>query len=497
MLENGQLGRVSRRRLLGLVLLGAGGAVATPLLAACGGAAAPTTAPGKAAATAATGAGQAAGTAAAGAGTVVAKAVATTAGSAAPAAKGSGPVTLYWDTFRGVGTPWPEEMIKTFKEKNPNVTVELRPIPIPNSQQEAYPKMYAMFAGGTLGDVFAFDPSHWEFYRAVKQNILHPIDDFIASDKFDTKQFFEPFIKMQAWEGKTWGLPSWGWSGHDGFIYNEVAAQEAGVTVPDHTKGDFALEQVYRDAVKLHKKSGDKVDRYGINLSLAAIGATIIARAFNTDVLSEDGKKATLAAAETTKAFRWMYDLSQKEKANLFPGPDVKPNDLFASGKIGIMHAGSLTVFQVMNAIKDPSLAKAKAVLFPKRADGKRPSQMRGGTWNIGSKSEQKPWGWEFLKHITSKEGILTFNTKGGNGALTRPDVLENEYFTKNPNFLVYKENLLTAIPAIVPANYRGTEYEDTFAQAHAEIYLGKSEFEPGLKKMEEAVQRVLDKPIT
>jgi ABC-type glycerol-3-phosphate transport system substrate-binding protein len=406
-------------------------------------------------------------------------------------------VTLYWDTFRGVGTPWPEEMIKTFKEKNANVTVELRPIPIPNSQQEAYPKMYAMYAGNTLGDVFAFDPSHWEFYRAVKQGILKPIDDFIASDKYDTKQFFEPFIKMQAWEGNTWGLPSWGWSGHDGFIYNEIAAQEAGVTIPDHTKPDFSLDQVYRDAVKLHKKSGDKVDRFGINLSLAAIGATITARAYNTDVLSEDGKKATITKAETARAMRWLYDLCQKEKVVALPGPDVNANNLFASGKLGIVHAGSLTVFQIGTAIKDPSLAKVKAILFPKRADGKRPSQMRGGTWNIGAKSQQQTWAWEFLKHITNKEGILLFNTKGGNGALTRPDVLEDKYFTDNPNFLVYKENLLTAIPAIVPANYRGTEYEDTFAQAHAEIYLGKIDFDAGLKKMEEAVQRVLDKPIT
>jgi ABC-type glycerol-3-phosphate transport system substrate-binding protein len=92
---------------------------------------------------------------------------------------------------------------------------------------------------------------------------------------------------------------------------------------------------------------------------------------------------------------------------------------------------------------------------------------------------------------------MLLFNTKGNNGALTRPDILEDKYFTGNPNFMVYKENLLTAIPAIVPANYRGTEYEDAFAQAHAEVYLGKIDFDAGVKKMQETVQRVLDKPIT
>jgi multiple sugar transport system substrate-binding protein len=487
---------IARRRLFRLTLLGAGATAATGLLAACGGApaAAPTAAP--TAAPAKTDAKPAAEPTKPGA--ADAKPAATTAPAAAkPAA--SGPVNLIWDTFRGVGTPWPDEMISTFKAKNPKVTIELRPIPIPNSQQEAYPKMYAMFAANTLGDVFAFDPSHWEFYRAVKQGILRPLDEYVASDKFDLTQFFDPFVKMQHWEGKLWGLPSWGWSGHDGIIYNEIAAQEAGVALPDHTKPDWSMDQIYRDAVKLHKAgAGGRAERFGANLSLAAIGATVTSRAFNGDILSEDGKKATLTDPNATKALRWIYDLCQKEKVVALPGGfEGNANDLFASGKLGMIMAGSLTVFQIGNAIKDPSKAKMKAVLFPKRSDGKRPSQMRGGTWNVGSKSQNAQWGWEFIKHITNKEGMLLFNTKGNNGALTRPDILEDKYFTGNPNFMVYKENLLTAIPAIVPANYRGTEYEDTFAQAHSEVYLGKIDFDAGVKKMQETVQRVLDKPIT
>ena len=90
---------------------------------------------------------------------------------------------------------------------------------------------------------------------------------------------------------------------------------------------------------------------------------------------------------------------------------------------------------------------------------------------------------------------MLSFNTEGGEGALTRPDIMNDPYFTQNENFKVYLENLLTAIPAIVPANFRGFEYEDTFSQNFSELYLGKVEFDEGLKKTNEAVQRVLDKP--
>jgi ABC-type glycerol-3-phosphate transport system substrate-binding protein len=120
---------------------------------------------------------------------------------------------------------------------------------------------------------------------------------------------------------------------------------------------------------------------------------------------------------------------------------------------------------------------------------------LRGGTWNINAKSPQPQSSWEFIKHITNRENMLRMNTEGGEGALTRPDIMNDPYFTQNENFQVYLENLLTALPAIVPANFRGFEYEDTFSQNHAELYLGKIGFDEGLKKMNDAVQRVLEKP--
>ena len=62
---------------------------------------------------------------------------------------------------------------------------------------------------------------------------------------------------------------------------------------------------------------------------------------------------------------------------------------------------------------------------------------------------------------------------------------------------MIFKENLANAILAIVPANARGTEYETTFTQSFAELYLAKSDFTTALKKVQDAVQAVLDKPAT
>ncbi len=403
---------------------------------------------------------------------------------------------MYWDTYDAAGTPWPKHMDDSFKAANPNVTVEYRPVPYTSSQLEAYPKMYAMYAAGTLGDVFNFDPSQWEFYRAIGRGILLPVDDLIKSDKFDLTQFYTPFVDLQRWQGKMWGLPNWGWSGFDGIFYNTVALQDAGITLPDQNSPDWTMDTIYQHAVKLNKVgSGGAIDRYGINLTWGPIGVVTIARSFNGDLLSPDGKKAAIADPNTTKALQWMYNLAQKDKVVALPGGfQGAITDLFASGKVGMFHGGSVQVFGINQTIKDPKLCQLKAMLLPKRADGKRASQMRAGSWNILSKSQQPGWAWEFIKHITSHDGMLTMNTEGGEGAYTRPDIMNDKWF-QDPNFQVFVENLLTSIQAIVPANFRGTEYEDAFTQTLSGLYLGKVNFDAGVKQVNDAVQRVLDEP--
>jgi ABC-type glycerol-3-phosphate transport system substrate-binding protein len=458
-------------------------------------AAAPTTAPQSASPAPAGGAAAATTAPAAGAATkpaAAAQGAAPAAGAVKPGAGGK----LIWDTFRGVGTPWPDDRIKAFQEANAGWTVELRPIPLPNNvQAEAYPKMYAMYAAGQLGDVFAFDPSHWEFYRAVPKGLLRPIDDYLRDDKFDTGQFYAPFIEMQKWEGKTWGLPSWGWSGHDGFVYNQVAFDQAGIKAPDHNSPEWTMDAIRELAKKLTKTAGGGAyDRYGIQLSLGAIGGTVHSRAFDNPDF-HDGKKVSITDPNVAKAFRWEYDIAQADKSAALPGTfQGSATDLFASGKLAIIQEGSLTVFNAQKAIKDEKLAVVRAALFPKRKDGKRPTQMRGGTWNIGSKTKSPEASWKFIQTLSNKDGTLKFNTIGGNGALVRPDIMDDPYFS-HPGFKPFLDNLLTAMPAIVPANGRGTEFEQTYNQTWAETYLGKIDFDAGHKKLQDAMQKVLDKP--
>lgn len=464
---------LTRRRLLA-------GLAALPLLVACGGTEAPTAASAKPT--------EAPKPPAAGATSVP--------GAAQPAAKVSGPVSLTWDTFRGVGTPYPDELIKAFKAKQPNVSIEFRPLP--TSQTDSYPKLYAMYAAGQIGDLFSFDPVDYEFYRAVPQGLVKPLDDYIAADKFDPKQYFDTYWDLQKLNGKVWGLPAWGHPGDGGVVMNEAALAEAGQKLPDYTSPSWNMDAFYDLAVKTHKASGGQVQRYGVILGTALRHLTVIARSFNAELISEDGKKSLINDPNAVKALKWFNDLATKEKVVALPGSyQGSDTALFASGKASLFQAGALAMFNTRDAIKDKEAVKLKALLFPKRSDGKYASQTRGGTWQVGSKSKAPEAAWEFVKHQSSKEGCILFTRLSKSSvALVRPDVLDDD-FVKDPNFEPYKETLLRAMPNIVPANARGTELQDAFAQSFAPIYLGKIGFDQGVKDLNDAVQRVLDKPTT
>lgn len=485
---------LSRRAVLSTI----GSAAALGLLAACGGGTASTTtqaatAPATSAAVTTAAATSAAATSAAATSAAATSAAATTAAAATSAQAAAG--KLYWDTFRGVGTPWPDARIKAFQDANAGWTVELRPIPVPNSQMDAYPKMYAMYASGTLGDVFAFDPSHWEFFRAVPKGLIRPIDDLISRDKFDVTQFYAPFMDMQKLNGKTWGLPSWGWSGQDGFIYNQVIFQQEGIPEPDDKAATWTMDAIRQLAKKLTKMgSNGAYDRFGMELALGAPGATIYTRAYNQPDFYEPAQ-SHVTDPKVLPAFQWVQDMAQTDKSLALPGSfQGADTALFASGKLAIIQSGSLVAFNANKAIKDPKVAVVRSALFPKRQDGTRPSQRRGGTWNIGSQSKNADAAWKFVQTLTNHDGILTFNTIGGNGALTRPDIMNDTYFSL-PGFQPFMENLLTAMPALVPANGRGTEFETTVSQTWAETYLGKANFDAGMKNLNDAVQRVLSEP--
>jgi multiple sugar transport system substrate-binding protein len=414
--------------------------------------------------------------------------------SAGPAGgAGGAPEKIVWSTFRGGadGGKWRQMQIDRYQAKFPRTKVDLQVL------TQDYPKQFALAAAGSLGDVYAWDPSHWVFYDAINRRVIRPVDEYLKRDKFDLGQFYKPFNEYQRWDGKTWGLPSWGWTGHDGLLYNTEIAQQAGVTFPDPKSAQWTMQSLYDIVVRLNRLVSP-AGGFALSTTLpGAIAVTIFCRAGNGDNLSADGKKSLLLDAKNKEAMRWVYDLAHKEKAVATPGRyEGNVGDLFMNGKVAMEQAGSLSVF-TRNKANTGGQLKFKSVLFPKRQDGKRPSQLRGGTWNVGVESagtRSPDAAWELIKLITDREGALTLNTIGGEGALVRPDIMTDAYFA-DPNFKVYLENFENAMVHIVPSNFRGQEFETTVNDSGLPWYKGEVGMDDGLRTWNEAIQRVLDQP--
>ncbi|MFN8494657.1 MAG: extracellular solute-binding protein [Caldilineaceae bacterium] len=399
-------------------------------------------------------------------------------------------VKLKWDTFRGPGTGWNEEEIKSFKDKNPNVDIEFRPL-TGASQQDNYGKMYALFAAGDLGDICAFDPSHFHFWRAINKNIIGPIDDLIAADKLDLKQWFDKFIALQMFKGKQYGLPSWGWAGQDTMVINAVQFDQEGVKLPDPKAHDTSMDTYAEWAHKFYKEG----ERFGLAMVYDEGHLVTLTRAFNGDLISEDGTKCLLATDKNAQdGLRWAYKLAVEDK--VLPRPaDVQ--DMAAAqlaGKITIKWGGSLDARNFKRDIKDEKVAKAAQGLLPTRKDGQFPCQTRGGTWNILKASKHPQEAFAFIKHITTLEGCIGFNLKAGQGALVRPDVVA-ELIKKDPIHEWFIPNLEKGIPANAPANSRGREYTDACVQWATKMMDPKENipFEKGLQDLNDNIQKVLD----
>lgn len=456
---------ISRRAFLRGTLLVTGG-----LLAACAAPAAPAA---PAAAPAASSGGEAA-----------------PAAAVAPAAEN---ILLRWDTFRSPGTGWNEERVETFMAANPGVTIEFRPL-TGSSQQDNYGKMYASHAAGDLGEVCAFDPSHFQFWRAIDKNIIMPIDELVAAAGTDLTEWYDLFMSLQYFQGKQYGLPSWGWAGVDTFVVNAAHLKEAGMEVPDVYSRDTSMDTIAEWAHSFYKEN----ERFGLFIGHGEGNIVTLTRAFGGDLISEDGTKSLLLEDKSVEALRWAYQLAVEDK--VLPAVGVIENVASAQveGKLTMNWGGSLNVRNYDRDIKaggvDPSVAEVSQILLPALPDGRFPSQIRGGTWNIRQGTDHADVAYKFLLHIAGAEGSLSFNTVSGNFAAVRPDTFQ-ELIALNPIHEWFKSSLENGIAAHAPSNSRGREYTDAVAQ-WTDLLLDPNQpiaFEEGLQNLHDNVQAVLD----
>lgn len=319
-------GRLTRRRLLRIVTLGASLSAVSPLLVAC----ATSTAPSPSAATPKEQAPSAPTKAAS-----TSSAPAQQTPAAAAAAKGA--ITFFargddaiFKVFR--------DLRDTFQQSHPDIQVTIDEVP-----GDWYQKFQLQLASGTPPD--AIFESAGTTTASARAGALHPLDDLMKSDsRFNKSDYWDIAFLPSLWEGKTYHLPYDG--GSMAIYYNQDLFKAAGVNNLD-PKEPPTFDQLLELAKQLtldqdNRHPGEagfdptRVKQYGFNPSSVY---WVYAFATGGEIINTDGT-VPLDSPEAAEGLQWRADLGAKHF--VAPSPEYQQSSpiSFNTGNVAIQYDG-------------------------------------------------------------------------------------------------------------------------------------------------------------
>jgi multiple sugar transport system substrate-binding protein len=494
--------RVSRRAMLGLLTVAAGG-----VLSACaGGQPAPalkaTEAPKPAEAAkptaqpAAPAAQSAATTAPAAAKPAEAAKPAAAPTQAAPAAskKLGGELRLHMRTGSEEDTL--KDALPKFTQDT-GVQVKLETIPT----NDYFSKLNTLIAGGTVGDVW------WCAYRNsprfAQNKIIMPLDDLVKADKFDLSQYYDGAIGASRYQGALVAMPFKFHPAFGALYYNANQVDEAGVQMP--AKQIASYDELIGLMSKLTKQNGGKIERYGLNFPITTGPTntlqfvTLFARAHGGDVYSEDGKKSLFNEQPMRDGIRFVADMMHKHKVAA-PGQEISANveDLMLAGRATTLQASSSTK---SITTKTGGKFEVKNTMFPAGPSGKIGLEAITDQIVINAKTQNKEAAWELVKMLCGYEvGVRLGGGTGGTASGTcggRRDVFNDPRLTSNPLHPVFIDLVEKAEPIRFPSNLREEEVASAVHQTLMPVLTGERQPDDAFfDALHADVQRVLDQPM-
>jgi multiple sugar transport system substrate-binding protein len=377
------------------------------------------------------------------------------------------------------------------------VQVKLETIP----SAEYFSKLQTLIAGGTIGDVW------WCAYRNsprfANNKVTMPLDDLVKADNFDLSQYYEGAIGASRYQGVLVAMPFKFHPAFGSLYYNAKHVDEAGIKMPEKQIGSY--DELIKIAGQLTKRSGDRTERYGLNLPITTAptntlqAVTLYGRAHGGDVYSEDGKKSLFNEQPMRDGIRFMTDLIHKHKVAA-PGQEITTNveDLMLAERASLLQAASSTK---SITTKTGGKFEVKNVMFPAGPSGKIGLQAITDQIVINAKTQNKEAAWELVKLLCGYEvGVRLGGGTGGTASGTsggRRDVFNDPRLTSNPLHPIFIDLVEKAEPIRFPANLREEEVAMAVHQMLLPVLLGERQADdPFFAELHGAVQRVLDQPI-
>lgn len=382
-------------------------------------------------------------------------------------------------------------------EKETGTKVIIEDIP----SAEYFQKIPVLSAANQLGDLIFGWTYPWLPNWASK-NMLRPIDDYVAQDRFDLSQFYRGVIDACRLESKLYALPTVAHAGSTNIFFNKTMLKAAGIKPPDAESPNdvWKWDDILTAAKALTKDTnGDgKPDVWGWLPSRDFTLWTMVnLRAFGTDIVAPDGKTSPAGDEQGKRAYRYYYDLIYQHKVT--PGPTdltqgIGLAQLFAAEKLAMFQEATFLV-TTLEPIVNKKFEWGVFIMPPGPA-GTRGATVFGNTTSITTQAKEPEAAFAFLKYITTHEvGVQKLLMQSGSPG-ARPDVFQDpRLVTPYPWFRVGHKAMEEAKAPNLPANYRTPEIFSAVPQVESEIWLDKVKPEEGATKVQTTIDAVLKQP--
>lgn len=312
-----------------------------------------------------------------------------------------GDLTLGGWSAGAVEAPILEKLLEDFQAKYPNIKVKFEPV------AGEYPAaMAAKFSAAEPPDLFYVDSSLAPTW--IDDDLLEPLDDYIAKSGFDVSQFYEGYLNaFKGPDGKIYGLPK------DGntlaMAYNTAMLEEAGVEPPtNHEELVAAADALKESGVEAPLCLSSTLDR-----ALAFIYQN------GGALFNEDKTASAIETPESVAGIDWYLNLFKNEQGK-------RPADLgvdwcgqaLGEEKSAIIFEGGWVDPYMTDTFPDVEYAWAE---MPEGEGGKATLAFTV-SYSIGADSKNKDASWVLLSYLTGTEGMTTW-TEGGVANPSRKDV--------------------------------------------------------------------------
>lgn len=318
--------------------------------------------------------------------------------TAAPAAAESGTIRVLVCCATPAEEPLRTKYNTDFEAANPGIKVNHELLP---AGQNYFEKLQTLLAANTMPDVFDMWEGYVQPYAA--NGALLALDDLIKVDsKIKADDIVPAVVPAQSYQGKSYAFIYGFMPGPVSLYYNVDHFKEAGLDAPTP---DWTWNNVREAALKLHKGTDGKVERYGVNFENWFVVWQYMMWSNGADVFNADQTKAAFNDPKAAEAIQFWYDLVNKDKVAPSQSDAQALGSMakaFASGQISLR----LGNYWDLGELKDTKGANWKAVLAPKSNSGGRTWYMHLGCWSISSQTKLPQAAWAYARDFVLQRPI-------------------------------------------------------------------------------------------